>query len=73
MHNRVGPMVTPREMTLATGFVLWPLVLVILALALYPQLALKRGERAVERSLAKVAGCVERVERRARRREEASR
>ena len=36
------------------SLVLWPLVLVILALSLYPQLALKRGERAVERSLAKV-------------------
>ena len=41
-------------MTLRDGLVLWPLVLVIVAFALYPQLALKRGERAVERSLAKV-------------------
>ena len=54
MHNRVGPRVEPREMTLAEGAVLWPLVLVILALALYPQLALERGEGAVKDSLAKI-------------------
>ncbi len=54
MHNRVGPAVDPRDMSVAEGVVLWPLVLVILALALYPQLAMERGERAVEESLAKV-------------------
>ena len=54
MHNRVGPMVSPREMSVRDGLVLWPLVLVIIALSVYPQIAMKRGERAVERSLAKV-------------------
>ena len=52
MHNRVGPKVGAREMSVAEGLVLWPLVLVVLALALYPQLAMERGERAVEKSLA---------------------
>ena len=44
MHNRDGPTVTSREMTVADGVVLVPLVLAILGLALYPQLALKKGE-----------------------------
>ena len=52
MHNRVGPKVGAREMSVAEGLVLWPLVLVVLALALYPQIAMERGERAVEKSLA---------------------
>ena len=54
MHNRVGPRVEPREMSVAEGLVLWPLVLVIIALALYPQMALERGEKAVTESLAKI-------------------
>ena len=40
--------------TQSDALVLVPLVAVIVALALYPQIAMKRGERAVERSLAKV-------------------
>jgi NADH-quinone oxidoreductase subunit M len=47
MHNRVAPQAQSREMTVADGVVLVPLVLTILALALYPQLALSKGERAV--------------------------
>lgn len=54
MHNRVGPKVSPRDMSVSDGLVLWPLVLVVVALSLYPQLAMRRGEKAVEDSLAKV-------------------
>jgi NADH-quinone oxidoreductase subunit M len=42
MHNRVAPGDESREMTLADGFVLVPLVAVILFLAVYPQFILKR-------------------------------
>ncbi len=42
VHNRVGPGVESREMSLADGLVLVPLVAVILFLAVYPQFALKR-------------------------------
>ena len=47
MHNRPGADVTSREMSVGDGLVLVPLVVCILALALYPQLALKKDERAV--------------------------
>jgi NADH-quinone oxidoreductase subunit M len=47
MHNRPGPNVVSREMSVADGLVLVPLVLCILAFALYPQLALEKDERAV--------------------------
>ncbi len=48
MHNRVGPGVESREITLRDGAVLVPLVLVILFLAFYPQLALHRSEGSVK-------------------------
>jgi NADH-quinone oxidoreductase subunit M len=51
MHNRVGGEVASRDLTLRDGVVLVPLVLAILALALYPQVALKKGEASVVRSL----------------------
>jgi NADH-quinone oxidoreductase subunit M len=54
MHNRVGPKVASREMTLADGLVLVPLVLCIVALALYPQVALHRSEPSVRTSLTPV-------------------
>jgi NADH-quinone oxidoreductase subunit M len=47
-NNRVGSGVaTPREMTVRDGLVLVPLVIAILAFALYPQAALRDGEQAV--------------------------
>jgi NADH:ubiquinone oxidoreductase subunit 4 (subunit M) len=52
MHNRVGAGVSSREMTLHDGFVLVPLVAVIIFMALYPQLALKRSEGSVKTALA---------------------
>jgi NADH-quinone oxidoreductase subunit M len=55
MHNRVGPRVQSREITLADGAVLVPIVAVILFLAFYPQLALHRSEGSVKASVAQVA------------------
>jgi NADH-quinone oxidoreductase subunit M len=51
MHNRVGPQVSSREIGLADGLVLAPLVAAIVALALYPQLALSRSEGPVKASI----------------------
>src|SRR5271155_3434711 len=48
MHNRVGAGVQSREISVRDGAVLVPLVLVILFLALYPQLALHRSEASVK-------------------------
>lgn len=47
MHNRTGARVQSRELTLREGFVLVPLVLLIIAIALYPQFGLQRSEGAV--------------------------
>ncbi len=54
MHNRVGPGVRSRELTLRDGLVLVPLVAVIVFFALYPQLALHRSEGSVKASVAPV-------------------
>jgi NADH-quinone oxidoreductase subunit M len=51
MHNRTGPAVTSFEMRARDGIVLVPLVLAILAFALYPQQALRHGEPAVRAAL----------------------
>jgi NADH-quinone oxidoreductase subunit M len=51
MHNRVGPHVESREIALRDGLVLAPLVALIIALALYPQLALSRSESSVKASI----------------------
>ncbi|MEA2190068.1 MAG: NADH-quinone oxidoreductase subunit [Solirubrobacteraceae bacterium] len=48
MHNRTGPRVEPREISVRDGLVLVPLVLAILAIALYPQFALQRSEPTVD-------------------------
>jgi NADH-quinone oxidoreductase subunit M len=48
MHNRVGTDVKSREISIRDGAVLVPLVLVIVFLALYPQLALHRSEASVK-------------------------
>jgi NADH-quinone oxidoreductase subunit M len=52
MHNRVGPRVDSRDITLRDGAVLVPLIAVILFLALYPQFALHRSEGSVKASVA---------------------
>jgi NADH-quinone oxidoreductase subunit M len=48
MHNRQGPALTSVDVSLRDGLVLVPLVLAVLAFALYPQLALEAGEGAVQ-------------------------
>ncbi|HEX4804911.1 MAG TPA: NADH-quinone oxidoreductase subunit M [Conexibacter sp.] len=52
MHNRVAPSVDSRELTLGDLWVLAPMVLVILAFALYPQFGLKRSQPAAKASVA---------------------
>ncbi len=52
MHNRTGKTVSSREITFMDGAVLVPLVLVIMFLALYPQLALHRSENSVKAAVA---------------------
>lgn len=47
MHNRVGPKAESREMSVGDGLVLVPLVLAIIAISVYPQLALDRSEKTV--------------------------
>ncbi len=56
MHNRVGPGVDPEAKEIGFGdlAVLVPLVIVLLALALYPQFGLKRSEPAAQASVAPV-------------------
>jgi NADH-quinone oxidoreductase subunit M len=54
MHNRVGPAVSSFELRAADGLVLVPLVLVILAFAVYPQRALDSGQQAVKTTVAAV-------------------
>jgi NADH-quinone oxidoreductase subunit M len=51
MHNRVGPHAESREIALGDGLVIAPLVAVILALALYPQLALDRSQDSIKASI----------------------
>jgi NADH-quinone oxidoreductase subunit M len=52
MHNRVGPRVASREISLTDGAVIVPIVLVILVLAFYPQFGLRRSEPTVHAALA---------------------
>ena len=55
MHNRVAPSVASREIGFSDAAVLVPMVLVILALALYPQFVLKRSEPTVRSSIPSTA------------------
>jgi len=54
MHNRTGVAVTSFELSLRDAVVLVPLVLCIIAFALYPQRALDAGEPAVRSAVAPV-------------------
>jgi NADH-quinone oxidoreductase subunit M len=60
MHNRPASQqsngIASREIGLRDGIVLAPLVLCILALALYPQLILERTDASVKQTVAKVTG-----------------
>jgi NADH-quinone oxidoreductase subunit M len=51
MHNRVGPRVASRDISLSDGAVIVPIVLVILVLAFYPQFGLRRSEPTVRAAL----------------------
>lgn len=57
MHNRVGPGVDPdaREVGFGDLAVLAPMVLVLLALALYPQFGLERSEPAAKATVAELS------------------
>jgi NADH-quinone oxidoreductase subunit M len=50
-HNRVGPKVASREIGLADAAAIVPIVLVILALAFYPQFGLRRSEPTVRAAI----------------------
>ncbi len=52
MHNRVGARVDSREISVRDGAVLVPLVIVIVFMALYPQLALRRSESSIKTAVA---------------------
>jgi NADH-quinone oxidoreductase subunit M len=56
MHNRQGPAVTSIDLSLRDAVVLVPLVLAILAFAVYPQRALEAGEPAVKAVSSAVTG-----------------
>jgi NADH-quinone oxidoreductase subunit M len=56
MHNRTGPAVTSFDLSWRDALVITPLVLVILAFAVYPQRALDAGEPAVQGSVQSVTG-----------------
>jgi len=51
-HNRVGRPVASREIVVAEGIAIVPIVLVILVLAFYPQFGLKRSEPSVRATIA---------------------
>jgi NADH-quinone oxidoreductase subunit M len=52
MHNPVGPKVQSRELSVHDGLAIVPLVVVILALAFYPQFGLRRSEQSLKATLA---------------------
>ena len=60
MHNQPGPDVVSREVGLRDLLVLVPLVLVIVALSVYPQLVLDRSEEAVGANIAPAVEVAER-------------
>jgi len=52
MHNPLGPRVQSREISWRDGLAIVPLVVVILALALYPQFGLKRSQQSLQATMA---------------------
>jgi len=54
MHNRVGPRAASWDLSLRDALVLVPLVLAIIAFAVYPQLALKSSQDSVKTTVALV-------------------
>jgi hypothetical protein len=58
MHNRVGEKVRSRDITVLDGAVLVPLLAVMVFMALYPQLALRRSEGSVQGALTSAQAAV---------------
>jgi NADH-quinone oxidoreductase subunit M len=56
MHNRTGPVVESKEICALELGVIAPLVAIVVALGVYPQVILERSERAVERAASAVSG-----------------
>jgi NADH-quinone oxidoreductase subunit M len=52
MHNPLGPRAQSREISARDGFAIVPLVVVILALAVYPQFGLRRSQQSLKATLA---------------------
>ena len=52
MHNQLGPRVQSREISWRDGLAIVPLVIVILALALYPQFGLERSQQTLTSTMA---------------------
>ncbi len=52
LHNRTGPKVRSREIGLGEAAAIIPLVVVVLALALYPQFGLKRSQPTLQTTIA---------------------
>jgi NADH-quinone oxidoreductase subunit M len=55
MHNRVGARAESREITLSDALILVPLVAAIIAMAVYPQVALHKSEPSVKQSISGAA------------------
>jgi NADH-quinone oxidoreductase subunit M len=52
MHNRVGPKVTPKEISLGDAIPVAGMALVVIVLAFYPQFGLRRSDPTLKASLA---------------------
>jgi NADH-quinone oxidoreductase subunit M len=61
MHNRVGPKVESRDLTRWELVAIVPVVVVILALAVYPNFVTSRSEQATVAKIDRVAGSPEKV------------
>ncbi len=66
MHNRTGARVESREISLSDALILVPLVAAILAIAVYPQVALEKSEPTVKQSIRSAAEVAEPTETAAR-------
>jgi NADH-quinone oxidoreductase subunit M len=55
MHNRQGPKVASREITGAEAIAIFPIVLIVLVFAFYPQFGLNKSSSAVKVALAPTA------------------
>jgi NADH-quinone oxidoreductase subunit M len=55
MHNRVGPRVESRDLSVADFAVIAPVVLIVIALAIYPNFVTSRSEQATVEKISRVA------------------